>query len=213
MIGALSSASPPRRTTERMHRIKLSALLALAICTPPVTAQLTIGFGPQPRPVRELVSSAPVLGFPWLVSYPPPAPQTPVIVVETRPAATEAREEVRPASPLLIEWRGDRFVRIRGDETPAVPLDYIQTTPVARSASRALAPTVLIFRDGHREEASEYTIFQGVLYRRVDYWSNGYGMKKIQLSWLDVPATVQANQERGIKFALPSSANEVMIRP
>jgi hypothetical protein len=74
-----------------------------------------------------------------------------------------------------------------------------------------LAPTMLVYRDGHREEIREYSIADGVLYARGDYYAVGYWNKKIELVALDLPQTVKANQERGVKFVLPDSPNQVVM--
>jgi hypothetical protein len=74
-----------------------------------------------------------------------------------------------------------------------------------------LAPTVLVYRDGRREEVREYSIADGVLYARGDYYAVGYWNKKIELVTLDLPQTVKANQERGVRFVLPDSPNHVVM--
>jgi hypothetical protein len=74
-----------------------------------------------------------------------------------------------------------------------------------------LAPTVLVYRDGHREEVREYSIADGVLYAHGDYYAVGYWNKKIELLALDLPQTVKANQERGVAFVLPDSPNKVVM--
>jgi hypothetical protein len=74
-----------------------------------------------------------------------------------------------------------------------------------------LAPTVLVYRDGRREQIREYSIADGVLYARGDYYAVGYWNKKIELVALDLPQTVKANQERGVKFVLPDSPNNVVM--
>jgi len=74
-----------------------------------------------------------------------------------------------------------------------------------------LAPTVLVYRDGRREEVREYSIADGVLYARGDYYAVGCWNKKIELVALDLPQTVKANQERGVKFVLPDSPNNVVM--
>jgi hypothetical protein len=51
------------------------------------------------------------------------------------------------------------------------------------------------------------------MYSKADYWTSGSWTKKIQIADLDVPATMRINQERGVKFALPTSPNEVVMRP
>jgi hypothetical protein len=74
-----------------------------------------------------------------------------------------------------------------------------------------LAPTVLVYRDGRREQVREYSIADGVLYARGDYYAVGYWNRKIELAALDLPQTVKANQERGVKFVLPDSPNNVVM--
>jgi hypothetical protein len=138
-------------------------------------------------------------------------------------------ESPRRTRPLLIEWQGDRYVRFGGLEeteergTSAHP-DYAEptklklakppmsATPRERTGSQAgeLPSAVLVYRDGHREEIPDYAIADGVIYVHGNYWQNGYGTKHIPLSALDPPATIQANQQRGVKFMLPSASNVVI---
>jgi hypothetical protein len=133
-------------------------------------------------------------------------------------------------TPLLIEWQGDRYVRFGGTEETkergaSAHADYAEPTitkpptrpPMSvtqkeRSEAQAgeLPPAVLVYRDGHREEIPDYAIADGVIYVRGNNWQNGYWTKRIPLSALDAPATVQANQQRGIKFMLPSAPNVVI---
>ncbi|MFZ1010877.1 MAG: hypothetical protein WAN65_28820 [Candidatus Sulfotelmatobacter sp.] len=84
---------------------------------------------------------------------------------------------------------------------------------ITASRSRELPPATLIFRDGHSEEVRDYTIADGILYARGDYYADGYWNKKIALSTLDVAQTLQANATRSVNFVLPSSPNEVITRP
>ena len=87
------------------------------------------------------------------------------------------------------------------------------SAPIRAAAIPELPPAVLIFRDGHREEASEYTIADGVLYTRADYYTTGSWTRKIELSSLNLSETAKSNESRGIKFQIPSSPNEVIVRP
>ncbi len=131
-----------------------------------------------------------------------------------------------PLEPLLIEWQGDHFVRMAvsqkastgGQSAP----DYSEkSTPRSSSPTRKLAvqpphelpPAVLVFRDGRKEEVSSYTIMNGTIYSKTDYWTSGSWTRKIQIADLDVPATLKLNHERGLKFVLPSGPNEVVTRP
>ena len=58
-------------------------------------------------------------------------------------------------------------------------------------------PTVLVFRNGKRQEVSSYAIMGDALYVFDE------GRKKIALAELDIPATTKANDERGVEFRLP----------
>ncbi|MGA2337126.1 MAG: hypothetical protein WBQ19_20780 [Terriglobales bacterium] len=133
-------------------------------------------------------------------------------------------------TPLLIEWQGDRYVRFggtaeTGERGSSTHPDYAEPaitkppTKPARSATQKersesqageLPPAVLVYRDGHREEIPDYAIADGVIYVRGNNWQNGYWTKRIPLSALDAPATMQANQQRGVKFMLPTAPNVVI---
>ena len=80
-------------------------------------------------------------------------------------------------------------------------------------AARELPAAILVFRDGHSEEVHDYTIADGSLYARGDYYNDGYWNKKIDLAALNLTATVQTNSTRNVKFVVPSSPNEVITRP
>jgi hypothetical protein len=83
----------------------------------------------------------------------------------------------------------------------------------AAPAVRELPAAILIFRDGHSEEVHDYTIADGSLYARGDYYTDGYWNKKIDLSALNLTATIQTNCMRNVRFVIPSSPNEVITRP
>jgi hypothetical protein len=138
-----------------------------------------------------------------------------VVVVPPRSARVAPRQT--RLAPLLIEWHGDRYVRFGGaavkDESgAAVHPDYAEpaNTRSAVSPLKVQPPTVLVYRDGHREEIPDYAIADGVIYVRGSDWQSGGWTKRIPLAALDAAATVQANQERGAKFMLPSASNVVI---
>ena len=156
--------------------------------------------------------------------------QPQVIVV---PASAPASPPAPPAprESLLIEWQGDHFVRttMSAKAAPggqAVP-DYAEKSALVLPAAgrsvpgrkgalqpqREIPPAILVFHDGRREEVSDYTIMSGTIYSKADYWTTGSWTRKIQIADLDVPATLRLNQERGVKFVLPASPNEVVVRP
>ncbi len=137
-------------------------------------------------------------------------PPSPVVVQQAAPAPVQ---EVKPANPLLIELQGDRFVRLTGNDVNS-PLGAAGAAqPMTAQQNTELPPAVLVFRDGRRQEISSYSIIGPVLYASGSYWTNGYWTQKILLADLDLPATFQANQERGVNFVLPSAPDQVVTRP
>ena len=151
-----------------------------------------------------------------------PEPATPQFIVIPPPAAVDS-PPIKTA-PLLIELQGDRYVRYGGNARSAdtggtrhtSALETASHSPAApsRLAQQYLPATVLIYRDGHREEIADYAIVGRVIYAHTaNDDQTGYGMNNIQISTLDVPATVTANRERGVSFVLPAGPNEVVTRP
>jgi hypothetical protein len=64
--------------------------------------------------------------------------------------------------------------------------------------SSMMSPTVLVFRDQHKQEVSNYAIVGSTLMAYVPQHN-----QKIPLSELDIPATVKANDDRGVTFRVP----------
>ena len=147
-----------------------------------------------------------------------PSAVQPVIVVQSPPSSAPLPEHTSaPAEPLLIELQGDKYVRVSGSEAKQTEIiDRTERSPEPSSLRTTAAPpvaTVLRFRDGHREEISNYTIAGGVLYIAADFYATGSWNRTIELSSLNLSETVQSNHSRGIKFRLPESPNEVIIGP
>jgi hypothetical protein len=65
---------------------------------------------------------------------------------------------------------------------------------------RELPPTVLVYRDHHEVELRNYAIAGNTIFDLGPHWT-----RKISISDLDIPATISANEERGIQFKLPNS--------
>ncbi len=200
------------------------------------TGGIARGIGPHYG--RRAFTRGILLGSPWPYSdYDPGEPYVvdgapPQFVIVQPASADDSPRRAKPA-PLLIEWRGDRYVRFGGVEQADAPgasvdPDYAEPT-VTQAPSKAparpltaatreepsaspreLPPAVLVYRDGHREEVADYAIADGVIYVRGNDWQNGHWTKRIPLSALDPPATLQANQQRGVKFLLPSAPNMVI---
>lgn len=170
-------------------------------------------------------SGAIFLADPFYSDYPvaPLTLPTQYVVVQPPPAAVDTPPETK-SEPLMIELQGNRYVRFGGRQQSAerglnAPPDYAEVqannSPSAgqHPAQAELPPAVLVFRDGHREQVPEYAIIGGIIYASGDYWQTGHWTKNIQLSALNIPATIQANHEAGIRFMLPSAPNEVVTRP
>jgi hypothetical protein len=137
--------------------------------------------------------------------------QPPATSVVVQQAAPQPVQEVKPANPLLIELQGDRFVRLAGNDVNPPVAGGSAQSPALQGDQ--LVPVVLVFRDGHRQDVSSYSIIGPALYASGSYWTNGYWTQKILLADLNLSATMSANQERGVNFVLPSGPNQVITRP
>ena len=62
------------------------------------------------------------------------------------------------------------------------------------------SPTVLVFRDQHREEVHNYAIVGNILWNFAPAHT-----EKIALAQLDLPATEKANEDRGVTFRVPGT--------
>jgi len=192
------------------------ALLGAAIIAPVAMAQMRgpgfghsvgISFNGRPRS-HPFGPGAIFLGDPFYADYPVAPLTIPpqfVVVQATRTADTPLETK---SEPLLIELQGNRYVRIGGEQQSARDMNAPQ-----QPARPELPPTILIFRDGHREQVPEYAIVGGTIYASGDYWQSGHWTKNIEVSALNIPATVTANHDNGVKFVLPSAPNDVVTRP
>ena len=135
------------------------------------------------------------------------------------PAAEAAAPKTRP---LLIELEGDRYVRYGGAAESNECIVPAQEPGVrgpsesnaANFASADLPATVLVFRDGHREEVADYAIVGQVMYaHRAGEQGIGAGLNNIQIAELDVTATRSANRQKGVRFVLPAAPNQIVTRP
>lgn len=78
---------------------------------------------------------------------------------------------------------------------------YAEPAPRTHEQTHNDPATVLVFRDGHEREIENYAIVGTVL------WNFGASRtEKIPLEALDLPATVKANDDRGVDFRLPSAS-------
>jgi hypothetical protein len=143
----------------------------------------------------------------------PPAPRT--------SAPAPQPETHKAADSVVMELRGDRWVRL----TSTGPVEQTARQPVTEisgavlpafdpaPAALPLPAAILVFRDGHREEATRYTIVGNAIYLKGDYYATGSWTRRVLTADLDIPATLKLNTERATKFSLPSRPSEVILRP
>lgn len=87
----------------------------------------------------------------------------------------------------------------RSQASNAKPAPSRDEAPAAAPVKEDNEPaTVFIFKDGHQIETRNFAIMGETLY---DF--SGSVLKKVQLTDLDKPATVKANDDRGITVKLP----------
>ena len=103
--------------------------------------------------------------------------------------------------PTVFDRRGSgvrSYVPPFGDANSAVSAER-QSDPPA-DPQPAPDPTLLVFKDGHKLEVGNYAIVGGTLYDMTP----GHP-RKISIADLDLEATRQQNEDRGVVFQLPPS--------
>lgn len=154
------------------------------------------------------------------------APPVQTVIVERSAPAPEPPPPP-PPNALVLERQGNRWVRItdsganevngQAEQQKSVKASSTPRTEPSRTIAaappRVLPPAVLVFRDGHKEEITRYTIIGDTIYTSADYWNKGKWTKKVPLADLNVPATLELNKQRGANFNLPSGPGVVVVRP
>lgn len=148
---------------------------------------------------------------------------SPVIVAQQEEAAADDQATDEGGSgPTSLEHRGPRRHSVeeaydRGYEEGKAAAEDSHSSreerPAHKSADaapdkhdqKAEAPapavevkTVLVYKDGHKEEVANYAIVGDHLF---DFTT---GRRKVALADLDLPATTKANDARGVDFQLPT---------
>ena len=135
--------------------------------------------------------------------YPVYLPYAYPVAVTGDPEA-EAEEEPDPPAPTIFENRPSSIER--APSTNAVVLRPEPKPPVAAqedqspSGVRQQIPVVLVYRDGHEQEVTNYAIVGSTLYDLGTFVAH-----KIPLAELNLKATIKANDDRGIEFTVPAS--------
>jgi hypothetical protein len=103
-----------------------------------------------------------------------------------------------PILHIVVEQPAARYAPSDSDSAQIPPLQVQpQQEPNIVHEAKPNEPRVLVFRDGHEQEVSNYAIMGQTVYvfdKRT---------QKVALADLDVPATIKANDERGLEFNVP----------
>jgi hypothetical protein len=137
--------------------------------------------------------------------YQPPEPSPPPIQVQ-------AKTEPLP-DPVLLELHGTRWVKVTNFGEASDHVVAGATAADTQAKAKTLPPAVLVYRDGHTEELSSYSIIGESIHTKSNYWTSGTWTRTIPVADLDIAATLQQNEKRGVNFELPSGPDEVMLRP
>jgi hypothetical protein len=101
---------------------------------------------------------------------------------------------------IIVEQAPAQLYRAPVDDPQAIsapPPRTVQQQASPAPDAKPLEPTVLVFRDGHQQEVTNYAIMGQTVYVLENR------TRKISLADLDVPATVKANDDRGMEFKVP----------
>jgi hypothetical protein len=128
------------------------------------------------------------------------------------PVQVQVKAEPLP-DPVLLELHGSRWVKVTNFGESSDRALAVETAAKSHTKVKLLAPAILVYRDGHSEELSSYSIIEGSIHTKSNYWATGVWTRDIPVADLDIPATLRQNEERGVNFELPSGPNEVMLRP
>ncbi|HTU34724.1 MAG TPA: hypothetical protein VMF66_13060 [Candidatus Acidoferrum sp.] len=155
----------------------------------------------------------------------PEEPLVEPIIVQPSAPAESRQPATKPIEPLVLEDHNGQWTRVAvGSEVsvgaqPSPPNAIEPRLPSSDSVAEGnsapavgLPPAVLVFRNGRQEQVRNYMIQGNDIYTKADYWSTGSWTRKIPLTDLDVPATLKLNSDRGTKFNLPRSPNQVVVR-
>jgi hypothetical protein len=113
-------------------------------------------------------------------------------------AAQQMNEENLEEQQMLQQEQAQDYY----PQPPRAPRQQAQPPAQQQSEKEAepvMRPTVLVFRDQHKQEVENYAIVGQML------WAFSPQHQRIPLSELDLPATQRANEERGVDFNVPGS--------
>ncbi len=148
-------------------------------------------------------------GWPyWAPDYQVYEPE-PMIAPQAETPVTVWRKQEPVPDAVLLELHGTEWVKVKF----ATSVSKGSSEQLTNSATKELPAAVIVYRDGHTEELTSYSIMGATIYTKADYWSTGKWTRKIQVADLDIPATLQRNRDRGVRFDLPTGPDEIVLRP
>jgi hypothetical protein len=140
--------------------------------------------------------------YPYPYYYGVPVPYAADIDAGTPNDENEADDAEYQGGPTIFDRRGS------GPESYIPPVSDRQAetqpqNPMSATTANDLAQpsTFLVFKDGHQLEVANYAIVSQTLYDLTPRHP-----RKIALADLDLPATERQNDDRGVTFQLPPTA-------
>ena len=114
---------------------------------------------------------------------------------------SDSADSQAPPADYRNEYRNDDDRELLDQDYRSQPSRPKESSEAGGEPVAAQPSTLLIFKDGHQQEISNYAIVGSTLYDLSEGRS-----KKVQLADLDLQATVKENDERGVEFQLPAQA-------
>jgi len=145
-----------------------------------------------------------VVYYPYVYPY-----AVPVAVAPEDQYSEEQQEQPEPPGPTVFDRRSNMQAAPnptpypeRVTESRVEPRQEALVTggPGPSVAPRELEPVVIVFKDGHQQEIGNYAIVGDTIYD-----INNYVSRKIKLADVDLPQTIQKNEDRGVEFSLPAN--------
>jgi hypothetical protein len=112
-----------------------------------------------------------------------------------------ARDREQAAEMNQQNLQEQQMLRQQDHDPYARPMNQPRGVSSVDERAKAEPATVLIFRDQHQRDIQNYAIVDEILWiftpQRIE---------KIPLAILNVPATIRANEDRGVEFRLPEAS-------
>ena len=120
--------------------------------------------------------------------------------------ANEMNEQSLEQQRMLRQEEADGdqdSYNLRYPQRYSVDMNSGHSPSAEKPGAPAAPPTVLVFRDQHKEEIQNYAIIGQTLWNFAPQRT-----ERISLATVDVPATVKANDDRGVTFRIPGAQSQ-----